>query len=187
MHALNDSKLWVFNAFSVSIICYYWDFVFGVVYYLSLRVQYFECVSCFANSACHVDERIENFLANFESRLVEMPQSELQTRVGSLIKLKQRPDVSLEEEVARNWNEILTEEYLFDRIDKEVIMKETTSSLLPVHEFVNLPAIIYFSGTTFIKHSIARVARLLPALHLIQWQLWHPQIVHASEYSILSS
>ena len=49
-----------------------------------------------------------------------MSESDLETRVTSLIKLKQRPDVSLDEEVSRNWNEILTEEYLFDRLEREV-------------------------------------------------------------------
>jgi nardilysin len=49
-----------------------------------------------------------------------MTENELQTRVQSLIKLKQVPDVSLDEEVSRNWNEILSEEYLFDRLQQEV-------------------------------------------------------------------
>lgn len=49
-----------------------------------------------------------------------MTESELQTRVQSLVKLKQVPDVSLDEEVSRNWNEILSEEYLFDRLQQEV-------------------------------------------------------------------
>jgi nardilysin len=49
-----------------------------------------------------------------------MTETELQTRVQSLIKLKQVPDVSLDEEVSRNWNEILNEEYLFDRLQQEV-------------------------------------------------------------------
>ena len=49
-----------------------------------------------------------------------MTESELETRVQSLIKLKQLPDVSLDEEVSRNWNEVLNEEYLFDRLQREV-------------------------------------------------------------------
>ena len=50
----------------------------------------------------------------------DITESELQTRVESLIKLKQLPDVSLEEEVSRNWNEILSEEYPFNRLEQEV-------------------------------------------------------------------
>lgn len=72
------------------------------------------------NSASHVDERIEEFLNQFNLNLEAMTESELQTRVQSLIKLKQVPDVSLDEEVSRNWNEILSEEYLFDRLQQEV-------------------------------------------------------------------
>lgn len=72
------------------------------------------------HSGSHVDERIEEFLRQFDTRLSAMSESELQTRVQSLIKLKQLPDVSLDEEVSRNWNEILSEEYLFDRLQQEV-------------------------------------------------------------------
>ena len=72
------------------------------------------------DSDSFVNERIENFLSQFERNLNDISESELQTRVESLIKLKQSPDVSLEEEVSRNWNEILSEEYLFDRLKQEV-------------------------------------------------------------------
>jgi nardilysin len=67
-----------------------------------------------------VDDRIEAFLNQFNQNLESMTENELQTRVQSLIKLKQVPDVSLDEEVSRNWNEILSEEYLFDRLQQEV-------------------------------------------------------------------
>jgi nardilysin len=67
-----------------------------------------------------VDARIEAFLNQFNLNLEAMTETELQTRVQSLIKLKQVPDVSLDEEVSRNWNEILNEEYLFDRLQQEV-------------------------------------------------------------------
>lgn len=71
-------------------------------------------------SASHVDERIEAFLNQFNLNLKAMTEDDLQTRVQSLIKLKQVPDVSLDEEVSRNWNEILSEEYLFDRLQQEI-------------------------------------------------------------------
>lgn len=72
------------------------------------------------HSASHVDERIEEFLRQFETRLSAMTEDDLKTRVLSLIKLKQVPDLSLDEEVSRNWNELLNEEYLFDRLHLEV-------------------------------------------------------------------
>lgn len=75
---------------------------------------------CKNSSASHVDERIEEFLRQFDERLAAVTEAELEARVQSLIKLKQVPDVSLDEEVSRNWNEILSEEYLFDRLSKEV-------------------------------------------------------------------
>jgi len=71
-------------------------------------------------SASFVDERIENFLVEFENNLNDITESDLQTRVESLIKLKQLPDVSLEEEVTRNWSEIISEEYVFNRLEQEV-------------------------------------------------------------------
>lgn len=74
----------------------------------------------FFYSASHVDDRIEAFLNQFNTNLESMTETDLQTRVQSLIKLKQVPDVSLDEEVSRNWNEILSEEYQFDRLQQEV-------------------------------------------------------------------
>ena len=56
----------------------------------------------------------------FENTLNDITESDLQTRVESLIKLKQLPDVSLEEEVTRNWSEIISEEYVFNRLEQEV-------------------------------------------------------------------
>lgn len=79
-----------------------------------------KCICLWLNSASHVDERIEEFLRQFDSRLSAMTEEELATRVQSLVKLKQLPDVSLDEEVSRNWNEILSEEYIFDRLNQEV-------------------------------------------------------------------
>jgi nardilysin len=44
--------------------------------------------------------------------------------VTSLIKAKKAADVTLEEEVNRNWNEIVSGEYLFDRHAKEILLLE---------------------------------------------------------------
>jgi nardilysin len=44
--------------------------------------------------------------------------------VSSLIKAKKTADVTLEEEVHRNWNEILSGEYLFDRHAREIQLLE---------------------------------------------------------------
>ena len=42
------------------------------------------------------------------------------TQVDSLIQRKLEPDICLEEEVNRNWSEILFQLYRFDRLVKEV-------------------------------------------------------------------
>ena len=45
---------------------------------------------------------------------------EFDDSVQSLIKLKRCADIDLKEEVKRNWEEIKTFEYCFDRLEKEV-------------------------------------------------------------------
>lgn len=42
-----------------------------------------------------------------------------------LIKTKQCTDVVLQEEVARNWVEITGDDYMFDRLKKEIALIET--------------------------------------------------------------
>lgn len=77
------------------------------------------------HTACHVDERIESFRSKMLQILEEMPQDEYEHVRESLIKIKQVIDMSLNEEVARNWAEITAEEYLFDRKRKEVEILKT--------------------------------------------------------------
>lgn len=42
-------------------------------------------------------------------------------QVTALIKLKECEDTHLGEEVDRNWNEVVTQQYLFDRLAHEVV------------------------------------------------------------------
>ncbi|XP_075155037.1 nardilysin [Haematobia irritans] len=77
------------------------------------------------HSAGHVDERIEAFRSKMIEILNDMPQDEYEHVRESLIKIKQVVDMSLSEEVARNWGEITCEEYLFDRKRKEVEILKT--------------------------------------------------------------
>ena len=46
----------------------------------------------------------------------------------SLIQELLEPDHSLEEEVSRNWGEILIQHYQFDRLEKEVELKKKNSN-----------------------------------------------------------
>lgn len=77
------------------------------------------------NSATHVEERIECFRGKMLQILEEMPQEDFEHVRESLIKIKQVVDMSLNEEVSRNWGEITCEEYLFDRRRKEVEVLRT--------------------------------------------------------------
>jgi nardilysin len=68
----------------------------------------------------YVDARIEAFLKRFSKILKKMRETELEEVRSSLIKLKQLSDIHLKEEVSRNWNEITSGDYIFDRLEREV-------------------------------------------------------------------
>jgi nardilysin len=68
----------------------------------------------------HVDARIEAFLKRFSKMLKNMKGKELEEVSSSLIKLKQLSDLHLKEEVSRNWDEITSGCYMFDRLEREV-------------------------------------------------------------------
>ena len=54
-----------------------------------------------------------------------MSPEEFQEEVHTLIKQKKAADVTLDEEAARNWSEIVSREYLFDRHEKDIVILET--------------------------------------------------------------
>jgi len=66
----------------------------------------------------HVDERIEVFFENFVAK--ELTEERVAEAVAALVKQKLRADVTLEEEVGRNWGEVTSNEFLFNRSEKEV-------------------------------------------------------------------
>ena len=61
----------------------------------------------------HVDQRIEAFFKSFISE--QLTEKNVAQAVQSLIKLKLAADITLDEEMNRNWQEILGKEYVFDR------------------------------------------------------------------------
>ncbi|XP_031625679.1 nardilysin-like [Contarinia nasturtii] len=71
-------------------------------------------------SADHVDERIENFRRELITIIETMPEDDFEAIKASLSKIKLNEDNKLSEEVTRNWAEITTDEYEFDRQHKEV-------------------------------------------------------------------
>lgn len=70
---------------------------------------------CDKNSTQFVETRISEFLTDFAKTLRNTTQEDFKEVQESLIKLKICADNHLKEEVKRNWDEIKTEEYLFDR------------------------------------------------------------------------
>ncbi|EFN65226.1 Nardilysin [Camponotus floridanus] len=69
----------------------------------------------------HVDQRIEDFLKSFNKTLKSLPEEDLDYVKEALRKEKQCADIDLDEEVVRNWNEITTWQYMFDRLEREVL------------------------------------------------------------------
>ncbi|KAF1385252.1 hypothetical protein PFLUV_G00105800 [Perca fluviatilis] len=67
-----------------------------------------------------VEAKIEEFLASFGERLSALSEDAFRTQVTALIKLKECEDAHLGEEVDRNWFEVVTQQYVFKRLDKEI-------------------------------------------------------------------
>lgn len=67
-----------------------------------------------------VDAKIKEFLVSFSERLSGLSEEAFRTQVTALIKLKECEDAHLGEEVDRNWFEVVTQQYVFDRLNKEV-------------------------------------------------------------------
>lgn len=71
------------------------------------------------NSAESVEKRITEFLRDFLQTLKQISLVDFEEVQESLIKLKQCADIHLKQEVRRNWGEIKSKEYVFDRHHKE--------------------------------------------------------------------
>ncbi|KAM8875108.1 nardilysin-like [Spinachia spinachia] len=67
-----------------------------------------------------VEAKIEEFLVSFGERLSGLSEEAFRTQVTALIKLKECEDAHLGEEVDRNWFEVVTQQYVFKRLNKEV-------------------------------------------------------------------
>ncbi|XP_075411986.1 nardilysin isoform X2 [Tenrec ecaudatus] len=67
-----------------------------------------------------VDKKIEEFLSSFEEKIENLTEEAFNTQVTALIKLKECEDTHLGEEVDRNWNEVVTQQYLFERLAHEI-------------------------------------------------------------------
>lgn len=65
---------------------------------------------------------------NFGEKMASLSDEAFQAQVTALIKLKECEDTHLGEEVDRNWFEVVTQQYLFDRLKKEVKKKVMLST-----------------------------------------------------------
>ncbi|XP_031430803.1 nardilysin b [Clupea harengus] len=67
-----------------------------------------------------VESKVEEFLVSFGENLLNMSDEAYEMQVTALIKLKECEDTHLGEEVDRNWFEVVTQQYIFDRLSKEI-------------------------------------------------------------------
>ncbi|KAJ8395493.1 hypothetical protein AAFF_G00032270 [Aldrovandia affinis] len=67
-----------------------------------------------------VEMKIEEFLVNFGGKMSTLTDEAFRTQVTALVKLKECEDTHLGEEVDRNWFEVVTQQYVFDRLSKEI-------------------------------------------------------------------
>ncbi|XP_041133364.1 nardilysin-like [Polyodon spathula] len=67
-----------------------------------------------------VDIKIEEFLTIFGEKMASITDEAFKGQVVALIKLKECEDTHLGEEVDRNWYEVVTQQYVFDRLNCEI-------------------------------------------------------------------
>ncbi|KAF5289998.1 hypothetical protein FQR65_LT11664 [Abscondita terminalis] len=71
-------------------------------------------------TTAYVDDRIENFLDFTDKMIKKLSERKFTQAKRDLIKSKHHVDIDLEDEILRNWEEIINCEYQFDRIQKEI-------------------------------------------------------------------
>uniref|UniRef100_A0A3P8V4Y2 Nardilysin convertase n=1 Tax=Cynoglossus semilaevis TaxID=244447 RepID=A0A3P8V4Y2_CYNSE len=120
-----------------------------------------------------VELKIEEFLASFGENLNALTEEAFNTQVTALIKLKECEDTHLCEEVDRNWNEVVTQQYVFDRLNREVnALKQMTKDellcwfqehrtescrKLSVHVSVFEPYLMFIFSFPLIDHCLLKV------------------------------
>uniref|UniRef100_A0AAQ4RPA4 Nardilysin a (N-arginine dibasic convertase) n=1 Tax=Gasterosteus aculeatus aculeatus TaxID=481459 RepID=A0AAQ4RPA4_GASAC len=79
-----------------------------------------------------VELKIEEFLASFGETLNSLSEEAFSTQVTALVKLKECEDTHLGEEVDRNWAEVVTQQFVFDRLNREIeaLKKMTRAELI---------------------------------------------------------
>uniref|UniRef100_S4RDH1 Nardilysin b (N-arginine dibasic convertase) n=1 Tax=Petromyzon marinus TaxID=7757 RepID=S4RDH1_PETMA len=79
-------------------------------------------VSCQSSkhSTSYVESKIEGFLSRYEVSLSHLTQDDFKSQVNALVSRKRCEDSHLGQEVEHNWEEVLTGQLLFCRVQKEV-------------------------------------------------------------------
>lgn len=109
--------------------CTYLD-TFGMLgFFISVHFQ--------ANkfTATHVDKEIESFLNHFMKYLKKLKKNDFEKVRDAVIVQKQCVDLQLKDEVERNWFEILSGDYLFNRWCKEIEILQEIDSSDTIHWF----------------------------------------------------
>ncbi|XP_019634361.1 PREDICTED: nardilysin-like [Branchiostoma belcheri] len=71
-------------------------------------------------SVTEADAKMEKFLEEFDKILKNMTEENFSAQVTALVTLKLCADLHLGEEVDRNWEKIVDQTYLFDRLEREI-------------------------------------------------------------------
>uniref|UniRef100_A0A3B4A1W5 Coenzyme PQQ synthesis protein F-like C-terminal lobe domain-containing protein n=2 Tax=Periophthalmus magnuspinnatus TaxID=409849 RepID=A0A3B4A1W5_9GOBI len=67
-----------------------------------------------------VEARVQSFLSSFGGRLSSLGADSFRTQTLALVQQKKKQDSHLGEEVERHWSEVMTQQYVYDRVHREV-------------------------------------------------------------------
>ena len=70
-------------------------------------------------------ERVNHFIVEADGLLATLGDEDFKRHITAMIAEREEEDVCLEDEVARNWWEVLSQAYVFDRLQKEVLCLAT--------------------------------------------------------------
>ncbi|KAF7247013.1 Nardilysin [Varanus komodoensis] len=124
-----------------------------------------------------VDKKIEEFFLYFENKLRNLSEEEFTAQVSALIKLKQTNDSHLGEEVERNWNEVITQQYLFDRLAREVVGYGKQEGDLEVPQtstaqdslFAKIPELTFLSSSVLNFPTIMDIQAFTSTLNILPY------------------
>jgi insulysin len=75
----------------------------------------------------YLQERIAEFLLQYQQTLEEMSEAQFLANVSGLITILEEKDRELFVESERHWNEILSRTYRFDRVTREIAILQSFS------------------------------------------------------------